>query len=195
MEAALRCWRSGSQVAIRYRRTDFDEKSVKKSICPTSKPRFAQGIFSFYPQSLAVEITPQHVVLLAPTDGQTRIEGKPIIHQTDFVLDLHRFSSGFAFIRACRACAWTARSASRITTGSDGNQCAGSVCSRNRRRRRSERYRLFIENCHEHIGKIVSRRLPVSGLKTWGRFPLASIVCRWHIFKPINLRITENDWQ
>lgn len=155
VEAALRCWRSGSQVAISYRRADFDEKSVKNSILPDLKTQIRTGNIQFYPQSLAVEITPQHVVL-ASADGQTRIEGKPIIHQTDFVL----ICTGFrADLRLFELAGVRLDGPERIPdydpdtmeTNVPDLYVAGTAAGGDQ-----NRYRLFIENCHEHVGKIVA---------------------------------------
>ncbi|HEY5668914.1 MAG TPA: NAD(P)-binding domain-containing protein, partial [Anaerolineales bacterium] len=62
-EAALRCWRAGSQVSISYRREDFDPHVVKHWILPDIKTQIELGTIKFYPQTVLVEITAEHVTL------------------------------------------------------------------------------------------------------------------------------------
>ncbi len=162
VEAALRCWRSGSEVTISYRRAEFNAKSVKNSILPDTKTQIRKGNITFYPETVPIEITPEHVIL-APTRDGRRIDGGPIVHPTDFVLLCTGFS---ADMRLFEIIGVTLHGAERVPqynpetmeTDVSGVYIAGTVAAGDQKR-----YRLFIENCHEHAGKItkaITRQWP-----------------------------------
>ena len=150
VEAALRCWRSGAQVAISYRQADFDEILVKNSILPDLKTQIRKGSITFYPETVPVEITPQHV-RLASTRANSLEE---IRHETDFVLLCTGFAGDSSLLEMAGV---TVSGDERIpkydedTMESDvpGLYLAGTAAAGSQRR-----YRLFIENCHIHAAKI-----------------------------------------
>lgn len=153
VEAALRCWRSGSQVAISYHRVEFDERSVKNSILPDLKTQIRKRNITFYPETLPIEITPDHVVLAPAEDGK-RIEGKPVIHPTDFVLLCTGFVGDMSLFRSAGVALHgdelvPDHNPETMETNVPGLYVAGTVAAGSQRR-----YRLFIENCHAHAGKI-----------------------------------------
>jgi len=153
VEAALRCWRSGSQVTVSYRRATFDKQSVKNWILPDLKTQIEKGNMTFYPETVPVEITPTHVVL-APTKNGERIAGEPIFHPTDFVLLCTGFVGDSSLLEQAGV---TLHGDERVPehnpdtmeTDVPGLYIAGTAAAGSQRR-----YRLFIENCHIHAGKI-----------------------------------------
>jgi thioredoxin reductase (NADPH) len=156
VEAALRCWRIGCNVTLSYRRAEFDSQSVKHWILPDVKTQIKKGNIRFFPQTLPIEITPEQVVL-GPTgeDGEP-IEGEYITHSTDFVLLCTGFVANISLFEIAGV---NLHGEERIPeynpetmeTNVPGLYVAGTAASG-----RQKQYRLFIENCHQHVGKIVA---------------------------------------
>jgi thioredoxin reductase (NADPH) len=153
-EAALRCWRAGARVTVSYRRARFDQQRVKHWLLPDIEAQIEAGTIGFLPETTPVEITPTHVVLLPTSDGQLN-GGAPIIHETDFVL----LNTGFRGDQSLLEMAGVElRGENRVPvfdpatmeTNVPGVYLAGTVAAGVQ-----QRYSLFIENCHEHAGRIV----------------------------------------
>jgi thioredoxin reductase (NADPH) len=148
-EAALRCWRAGSQVTISYRQAQFDAKSVKHFILPDLETQIELGTIGFLPKTVPVEITPSHVVL--DESGGKRIE-----HPADFVLlltgfigDMRLFEiAGVNLVGEERA---PEHNPETMETNVPGLYVAGTAAGGERK----QRYSYFIENCHVHVERIV----------------------------------------
>ncbi len=152
-EAALRCWRAGAQVTVSYRRERLDQQRVKHWLLPDLEAQFEAGTIRFLPETIPVEITPSHVVLMRTPNGQLG-GGAPILHETDFVL----LNTGFrGDQRLLELAGVELRGENRVPvfdpatmeTNVPGVYLAGTVAAGIQ-----QRYTLFIENCHEHAGKI-----------------------------------------
>lgn len=154
VEAALRCWRGGSQVSISYRRATFDEKIVKNHILPDLQTQIELGTIDYFPETVPVEITPD-TVILKNVPGSVN-EGRCFEVPTDFVL----LNTGFVQIPRLFEMAGVKLLGDQRSPEYDdktmetnvpdlyviGTAAAGTQRS----------YRLFIENCHEHVGKVYS---------------------------------------
>jgi thioredoxin reductase (NADPH) len=148
VEAALRCWRGGSQVAISYRRGHFDPERVKNHLLPDLQAQIDFGNICFYPETFPLEITPTHV-LLQKTDGSR------IVHEADFVLLATGFRqlpglfemAGVSLVGEERAPEYDPVT---MQTNVPGLYVAGTAAAGSQ-----TRYKFFIENSHEHVGKIV----------------------------------------
>lgn len=174
VETALRCWRAGSQVTISYRRRAFDDQKVKQWILPDLTTQINNGNVGFLPQTAPLEITPEHVAL-APTDelGQPT-DGERILQPADFVLLCTGFVADISLLERAGV---TLRGAERIPeynpetmeTNIPGLYLAGTVAAG-----RQNRYTLFIENSHQHVGKIMQA--------ITGHWPeqLGTIASRWY---------------
>ena len=152
-EAALRCWRAGAAVTVSYRRAHFDQQRVKHWILPDLEAQIEAGVIGFLPETTPIEITPQHVVLASTRQGQQG-DTKPIVHETDFVL----LNTGFhGDQRLLELAGVKLQGENRVPcfnpetmeTNVAGLFLAGTVAAGIQ-----QRYTLFIENCHEHAGKI-----------------------------------------
>jgi len=153
-EAALRCWRAGARVTVSYRRDRFDQQRVKHWLLPDIEAQIEAGTIGFLPETVPVAITPSQVVLL-PTPGGRLNGGPPIMHETDFVL----LNTGFRGDQSLLDMTGVdlrgenrvpVFNSSTMETNVPGVYLAGTVAAGIQ-----QRYTLFIENCHEHAGKIV----------------------------------------
>jgi thioredoxin reductase (NADPH) len=154
-EAALRCWRAGADVTISYWRSQFDERRVKHWLLPDLEAQIEAGTITFLPETVPVEITPDHVVLM-PTKNGERVNGVPIEQPADFVL----LNTGFRGEQHLLEMAGVELSGDNrvptvdpdtMETNVPGLYLAGTVAAGVQ-----QRYSLFIENCHEHAGKITA---------------------------------------
>jgi thioredoxin reductase (NADPH) len=151
VEAALRCWRAGSDVSLSYRRAAFNADLVKASILPDLETQIRVGNVEFYPQTVPVEITPTHVRLASAVtlEDQVRVPVDFVLLCTGFVADLDLFeSAGVALHGVEQVPEYDPKT---MESNVQGLYLAGTAASGN-----EQRYRLFIENCHQHVGKIVS---------------------------------------
>ncbi len=155
VEAALRCWRAGSEVTISYRHARFDERRVKHWLLPDLHAQIEAGTIRFLPETIPVEITPSHVKLLPTSNGQP-LAGPVLQHEADFVL----LNTGFhgeqhllegAGVELQGANRVPVFNADTMETNVRGLYLAGTVAAGIQ-----QRYTLFIENCHEHAGKITA---------------------------------------
>lgn len=155
VEAALRCWRAGADVTISYRHAQFDERRVKHWLLPDLHAQIEAGTIKFLPETAPVEITPMHVTLVPTPRGQVD-GGRPFAHPTDFVLLNTGFRGEqqlleFAGVELRGENRVPVFNAATMETNVPGLYLAGTVAAGIQ-----QRYTLFIENCHEQIGKIVA---------------------------------------
>lgn len=155
VEAALRCWRAGADVTISYRHAQFDERRVKHWLLPDLHAQIEAGTIKFLPETAPVEITPTQVTLVPTPNGRAGA-GLPFAHPTDFVL----LNTGFRGEQQLLELAGVelhgenrvpAFNAETMETNVSGLYLAGTVAAGIQ-----QRYTLFIENCHEQVGKIVA---------------------------------------
>jgi thioredoxin reductase (NADPH) len=154
-EAALRTWRAGAQVALSYRRATFDERLVKHWILPDLQAQIDNGMIAFHPQTAPLEITPSHV-MLARLDETARPTGETIRVPADFVLLLTGFEADMTLFQqagvALEGPSQTPRyNPATMETDAPGLYVAGTAAAG----QRQEKYTVFIENSHVHVGRIV----------------------------------------
>jgi thioredoxin reductase (NADPH) len=154
-EAALRCWRAGAEVTISYRQAKFDERRVKHWLLPDLYAQIEAGAIGFLPETTPLAITPSHVTLAPVVNGRPT-NADLIQHPTDFVL----LNTGFRGDQSLLEQAGVAlQGENRIPvfdpetmeTNAPGCYVLGTVAAGVQ-----QRYTLFIENCHEHAGKITA---------------------------------------
>ncbi len=154
-ESALRCWRAGAQVTLSYRRPQVDQKRVKHWLLPDLEAQIEAGVITFLPSTTPIEITPKEV-LLKPTDqmGRPIMDAPTIRHATDFVLLTTGFRGDQHLLRSLGVRLEGENQIPNfdpetMETNVEGLYLAGTVAAGVQ-----QRYRLFIENCHDHAGKI-----------------------------------------
>jgi thioredoxin reductase (NADPH) len=154
VEAALRCWRAGSQVTISYRRAEFDPALVKSHILPDLLAQIEFGNIQFLPRSVPVEIQPGRVFLqpapgLASGSAPIELPVDFVLFNTGFVADMRLFEmAGVALHGEQRVPEYNPET---METNVPGLYVAGTAAAGSQKR-----YTLFIENCHIHVGKIAT---------------------------------------
>lgn len=148
-EAALRCWRAGSQVSISYRRADFDAQVIKHWILPDLKTQIELGNIGYYPLTVPVEITPEHVVLEHVESGaRQEVPADFVLLATGFRADMSLFEmAGVRLLGDERAPEYNPET---METNVSGLYVAGTAAAGSQKS-----YTLFIENTHVHVGRIV----------------------------------------
>ena len=154
-ETALRCWRAGADVTLSYRRAEFDPRIVKHWILPDLETQIELGTIKFLPSTVPVAITPE-LVRLQRIDAHSRPAGEVLEQPADFVLLLTGFRHDMTlFLRAGVTLQGDSRTPcydpATMETDVPGLYVAGTAAAG----QRQEKYSLFVENTHVHVGRIV----------------------------------------
>jgi thioredoxin reductase (NADPH) len=149
VEAALRCWRTGSKVSISYRRAEFDDQAIKHWLLPDLKTQIGLGNIQFLPETRPVEFRVGIAVLENIRTGQRQeIETDFVLLQTGYVADSTLFEkAGIRLLGPERSPQFHPET---METNVPGIYVAGTAAAGTQ-----SKYRLFIENTHVHVGKIV----------------------------------------
>jgi thioredoxin reductase (NADPH) len=154
VEAALRCHNAGAEVALSYRRERLPEKSIKYWLLPEINGLVESGKIKGHFGTLPTEIGPADVTL-GPS-GLLRGGGSPIRVPADFVLALIGYEqdntlfklAGLELRGDCGAPVFDERT---METTVPGVYVAGTAVAGTQ-----DKYRVFIENCHVHVDRIVA---------------------------------------
>lgn len=162
IETALRCHHAGANVTLSYRREQLDPRSIKYWLLPEINGLIAEGRITGLFNTVPVEITPTEVVL-APPKASASDEGavpqvvpNPLRCPADFVLlqigyeqDTTLFEmAGLELSGECKAPIYDERT---METSVPGIYIAGTAVGGTQ-----DKYRVFIENCHVHVGRIIA---------------------------------------
>lgn len=148
VESALRCWRVGAQVAISYRRNSFDRSIVKDWILPDLLTQIERRNIEFLPETTPTEIKPGITILEDSNGKRFQHESDFVLLHTGFVQDTLLFE--LAGVEISGENNVPDYNPATMETNVPGLYVAGTAAAGTQKR-----YQLFIENCHEHVGKIV----------------------------------------
>jgi thioredoxin reductase (NADPH) len=151
VEAAIRCHRAGADVAISYRRDQFNETSIKYWLKPEIEWLIKTGAVRFYPSTIPSRITATTVTLESTVSSGEHTQEIP----ADFVLMLIGYEmdgsllsmAGVELIGEGRA---PALNVETMETNVAGLFVAGTAAAGTQLR-----FKLFIENCHCHVVRII----------------------------------------
>jgi thioredoxin reductase (NADPH) len=150
VEAALRLYRAGAHVTMSYRGGGFDPKRVKYWLRPELEWLISKGRINFHPRTLVQEITPQHVRLCS-VDNQHSLAAIPAdaaLLLTGYVQDPSLFAHlGVELQGDAQAPRFDINT---METNIPGVYVAGTAAAGSQ-----QRARLFIENSHIHVRRIV----------------------------------------
>jgi thioredoxin reductase (NADPH) len=149
-ETAVRCARAGARVTLSYRGAKLDPAHVKYWILPELEGLIRRRDVVFHPLTVPVAIRPGSVSLAPAAGGEPRLDVP-----ADFVLLL----TGYVMDTSLLLCAGAAIDgenrkpkldpATMMTTVPSLYVAGVAVAGT------QHGYRLFIENCHPHVTKIV----------------------------------------
>ena len=151
VEAAIRCQRAGARVALSYRRGEFDRQAVKYWLAPEIQMLIRTGQIDFYPRTVPVRIGPGRV-WLRPVDtaeaAQLELEADFVLLLVGYQMDPTLFR--IAGVKLAGPNQAPCFDADTMQTNVPGIFVAGTAAAGTQ-----NRFRLFIENCHGHVGRIV----------------------------------------
>jgi len=148
VEAALRCHHAGARVALSYRREVLPEASIKYWLLPEIKSYIKHGAIDGYFQTTPVAIESDRVTLQR---GNERFDVP-----ADFVLLLIGYEQDnklfkLAGVELRGDCAAPVYDEQTMETNVPGLYVAGTAVGGTQ-----DKYRVFIENCHVHVERIVN---------------------------------------
>ncbi len=157
VETAIRCSRAGAQVTLSYRRERFDETSIKYWLLPEILSLIKSGHVTYLPNTAPTRICDTHARLArTDADGQIMTEGgDPIDVPADFVLLLTGYRMDTSLLESAGVELVGENQGPRfdpdtMMTDVPGLYVAGTAAAGTQKN-----FRLFIENCHQHVTKIV----------------------------------------
>jgi len=164
VEAALRTYRAGAQVAISYRRAAFDASHVKYWLLPELQSLIRAGKITFHPRTVPIAIDAETVTLAAVAEGGAAGDGagdeagggaRPVRVPAEAVL----LMTGYEMVPTLFEMAGvTLEGVNRsprfdpatMETDVPGLYVAGTAAAGTQ-----AEFRLFIENAHQHVSRIV----------------------------------------
>jgi bacillithiol disulfide reductase len=156
VETAIRCARAGAHVTLSYRKEKFDNTSVKYWLMPEIEAMIKSGQITYLPNTAPIRIENNHARLV-PTDaqGKPQPDAEPINVPADFVLLMTGYEMDTSLLeRAGIELVGENRGpkldAETMMTNIPGLYVAGTAAAGTQKH-----FRLFIENCHPHVTKIV----------------------------------------
>ena len=159
IETAMRCHHAGANVSLSYRRDHLNAQHVKYWLLPEIKGLIAEGRIGGLFNTIPSEITPTEVKLrpasVAEGDNPEAVPNE-IIVPADFVLCQIGYEQDTSLLKLagielrgeCRTPAYDERT---METNVPGVYVAGTAVGGTQ-----DKYRVFIENCHVHVDRIVS---------------------------------------
>ena len=154
VEAALRCHHAGAYVSLSYRRDRLPAKSIKYWLLPEINGLMQSGRIPAHLPTVPRAITPTHVTLARVGDSLYGHDTFDV--PADFVLPLIGYVqdnklfklAGVHLEGDCGAPVFNPRT---METNVPGLYVAGTAVGGTQ-----DKYRVFIENCHVHVGRILA---------------------------------------
>jgi thioredoxin reductase (NADPH) len=149
VETALRCHHAGARVALSYRRSQLDSRSIKYWLLPEINGLIQEKRIDAYFDSTVEQITPNEVRL-------RRAGGEASCVPADFVLLQIGYEQDptlleLAGIELKGTSKTPVYDESTMQSNVPGIYIAGTAVGGTQ-----EKYRVFIENCHVHVERIIA---------------------------------------
>jgi thioredoxin reductase (NADPH) len=150
VESALRCFHAGACVALVIRKEELDPQEVKYWLLPELSGCIAKGDIVYYPACKVVEITPDNVFLQARGEAVSfAVKADFVIKAIGFEADMGLFDQlGLPLLKGDQK--RPIYNIDTMETPLPGVFVLGTIVGGTQKK-----YRVFIENCHEHVDKIV----------------------------------------
>jgi len=147
VEAAIRCHNAGAEVTISYRNEEFNGQSVKYWLKPEIDWLIKTSAIRFIPKSQVTHIAPTHTTLQT-SQGEQTVEA-------DFVLLLVGYEMDTSLLEAAGVELHGANRAPRLDSETMQANVPGLFVAGTAAAGTQQRFRLFIENCHSHVVRIM----------------------------------------
>ena len=160
VEAALRCYHCGASVSLSYRGREFNQKHVKYWLLPELESLIKQKKITLHKETVPVEIHDETVTLKNLKNGRSKtIEADFVLLLTGYKADMHLFREAGAKLRK----PWDVPefNSKTMETSVSSLYVAGTAAAGTQKS-----YRLFIENCHIHVDRIVASLMGETPPKT-----------------------------
>ena len=152
VEAAICCHGVDADVVISYRQPAFDPNRVKPWLLPEINSLIDAGEITFYPNTVPRAITSFHTTL-APVPGTA---GEKIDVDSDFVLLLTGYLMDTTLFKMLGVDLVGKNQAPRLNLHTMETNVPGVFVAGTSVAGTQESFKLFIENCHDHIPRIVA---------------------------------------
>ncbi len=152
IEAALRCHHAGARVSLSYRQSELSATSIKYWLLPEINDLMRTGKMPAFFNTAVAEISPTDVTLRRLSG-----EGDPTIElAADFVLLLVGYEQDNTLLRMAGItlgdnCGTPVYNDKTMETDVRGVFVAGTAVAGTQ-----DKYRVFIENCHVHVDRIMA---------------------------------------
>lgn len=157
VEAALRIHQVGAEVTISYRRGEFNARSIKYWLYPEITGLIKEGKIKDYFNTVVTEITPAEVEL-APSSGEPPQPGAGGHFRlpADVVLLLVGYVADMSLARMAGVELRDENEVPVFDETTMQTNVPGLFISGTATGGTQDRYRIFLENCHIHIDRIVA---------------------------------------
>jgi thioredoxin reductase (NADPH) len=154
MEAALRCWRVGAQVALSYRGAELNEERIKPHLWIDMNDRLKKDEIRFFPSTIPVDITPSFVKLAGIHDKAVK-NSDTLKFDVDAVLLCIGFEADMTLFKKAGVTLIGDDQVPKFNeltmeTNIPGLYVAGTVAGGTQ-----NRFTYFISTSHDHVAKIV----------------------------------------
>jgi thioredoxin reductase (NADPH) len=149
VEAAIRSHRAGADVALSYRHDRLDPKHIKYWLLPEIESFFKHGRIVFHGHTQPVAITPTHVTLRRADGSTFDLPADFVLLLTGYVADHSLFEMAGAELEGENRS--PKHNGNTMETTVPGLFVAGTAAAGTQ-----VSFRLFIENCHVHVERIVA---------------------------------------
>jgi len=165
VEAALRCHHAGASVSLSYRRAKLPHKSIKYWLLPEITGLMDSGRVKAYFSSVPTRITETHVRLehwadphaaADPTFSFAAKSPAPREVPADFVLLLIGYRADMSLCRMAGVELLGPTETPAFDPHTMGTNVAGVYVAGTAVAGTQDKYRVFIENCHVHVDRIVA---------------------------------------
>ncbi len=152
IEAAVRCHHAGAEVSLSYRQAALDPQRIKYWLLPEVEALIKAKKIKYYPSTLPAQITATEVTLRPTGEGQgpaVKVDADFVLLLTGYVMDTTLFKMlGVALEGENTSPVFDPRTMRTNVPGVyvAGTSAAGTQVS----------FKLFIENCHIHVPRIVA---------------------------------------
>lgn len=155
VEAAIRCYRAGARVTLSHRRAGFDTDRIKYWLLPELEWLISKGRIGSLPQTCPIGFE-EGATILQPLDDELAPAGEPIRHECDYTLLLTGYIQNQTLFDQLNLERLGEEQRPVVDTdtmesSSPGVYIAGTAAGGSQRRTK-----VFIENSHVHVDRIVA---------------------------------------